>query len=59
MLHHGTFVDKIDMGYCNYVISFGTAIGGDVAFASGPTRGLADAIERGMKLVTVNPRAGI
>jgi anaerobic selenocysteine-containing dehydrogenase len=57
-LFHSTFVDRIDMGHCNYVIAFGRNMGGSAMFASGPGRALADAVERGMKVVVIDPHAG-
>lgn len=56
MMHHGTYVDKIDLGYCDYLISIGRTVGFNFAMASGPTRGLTEALDRGMKLVVVDPR---
>ncbi len=54
---NSTFVDRIDLGYCNYLITFGRNIGVSAMFASGPGRAFADAVERGMKTVVVDPRA--
>ncbi|MFC1823989.1 molybdopterin-dependent oxidoreductase [Thermodesulfobacteriota bacterium] len=56
MLHHGSYVDKIDLGYCNYLIAVGRTIGSNFMMANGPGRALAEALERGMKLVVVDPR---
>jgi anaerobic selenocysteine-containing dehydrogenase len=57
ILFNGVYVDRIDLGYCNYLIDFGRNIGGSAMFASGPGRMLADALERGMKLIVVDPHA--
>lgn len=53
---HGSYVDRIDLEHCNYLVNFGRNIGGRVMYASGPGRAIADALERGMKLVDVDPR---
>lgn len=55
-LHHGTYVDKIDLGFCEYLISVGRTIGANFMKSSGPARGLADALDRGMKFVVIDPR---
>jgi len=56
-MFNATFVDRIDVGYCNYLITFGRNLGGSAMFASGPGRAMADAVERGMKLVVFDPHA--
>jgi anaerobic selenocysteine-containing dehydrogenase len=55
-LHHGTYVDKIDLGFCEYLIAIGRTVGANFMMASGPARGLADALDRGMKFVVIDPR---
>ncbi len=47
-----------DWNFCNYLITLGSSAGANWATAGGPVRGLMNAIERGMKLVVVDPRAG-
>jgi anaerobic selenocysteine-containing dehydrogenase len=54
-LTHGTMVDRSDGEYCNYHISAGIGIGPNVAAAAGPTRAMIRALERGMKMVVVDP----
>jgi anaerobic selenocysteine-containing dehydrogenase len=44
------------VAYGEYHISIGRTIASNIAAANGDTRCLADAIQRGMKLVTVDPR---
>lgn len=56
-MFNATFVDRIDAGRCNYLIAFGRNLGGSAMFASGPGRAMADAVERGMKLVVFDPHA--
>ena len=56
-LFNGAYVDRIDLGYCNYLIEFGRNVGGSTMIASGPGRVLADALARGMKLIVVDPHA--
>ena len=55
-LHHGTYVDKIDLGFCEYLITVGRTVGANFMKSSGPARGLADALDRGMKFVVIDPR---
>lgn len=61
----GSFTYSIDLARCNYLVSLGANYGGDFARASVQCGGhscsswyLMDAIDRGMKLVVVNPHAG-
>jgi anaerobic selenocysteine-containing dehydrogenase len=56
-MFNATFVDRIDVGHCNYLIAFGRNLGGSAMFASGPGRALSDAVDRGMKVVVVDPHA--
>lgn len=55
-LHHGTYVDKIDLGFCEYLITVGRTVGANFMKASGPARALTEALDRGMKFVVVDPR---
>lgn len=52
----GVIMERPDLEYCNYLIALGHSIGGSVMYASGHARALAESLERGMKLVTVDPR---
>lgn len=52
------FTNGPDHVYCDYLITLGSSIGANWATASGPVRGLMNAIDRGMKLIVVDPRAG-
>ncbi|AET68151.1 anaerobic dehydrogenase, typically selenocysteine-containing [Desulfosporosinus orientis DSM 765] len=52
---NASYVDRIDMNYCNYIVTFGRNLGGAAMFASGPGRALANALERGLKIVSVDP----
>ncbi|MCI8366733.1 MAG: molybdopterin-dependent oxidoreductase [Eggerthellaceae bacterium] len=54
-LFNNTFIDRVDVGHCNYLIALGRNMGGTAAFASGPSRAMADAWKRGMKTVVVDP----
>ena len=54
-LFNNTFIDRVDVGHCNYLITLGRNMGGTAAFASGPSRAMADAWQRGMKTVVVDP----
>jgi anaerobic selenocysteine-containing dehydrogenase len=58
-LYNMTFVDRIDLGYCNYLITFGRNVGASAAFASGPARAFTDACERGMHNVVFDPHANM
>lgn len=55
----GTYIDRVDYGYCDYLVMFGRNAAGSAVYASGPSRSLADAIERGMEIVWVDPHASI
>ncbi len=57
-MFNATFVDRIDLGRCNYLVAFGRNIGTSGMFASGPGRAMADAVDRGMKFISVDPHAG-
>lgn len=54
-LFNNTFIDRVDVGHCNYLIALGRNMGASAAFASGPARAMADAWKRGMKTVVVDP----
>ncbi|MEG0217219.1 MAG: molybdopterin-dependent oxidoreductase [Raoultibacter sp.] len=54
-LFNNTFIDRVDVGHCNYLITLGRNMGASAAFASGPSRAMADAWQRGMKTVVVDP----
>lgn len=56
-LIHGNFpVSVVDLEHCQYHITLGRSIGPNIATVPG-TRKLTKAIERGMKLVVVDPRS--
>lgn len=46
-----------DYIHCEYHITIGRSTGGNIGAANGETRAVADAIDRGMKLVVVDPRS--
>jgi Anaerobic dehydrogenases, typically selenocysteine-containing len=50
-------VSVADYSLCNYHITIGRTTGGNIGAANGETRGVANALARGMKLVVVDPRA--
>ena len=52
----GVIMERPDLEYCNYLISMGHSVGGSVMYASGHARALAESLDRGMRLVTVDPR---
>lgn len=56
---NSTFVDRVDAGRCNYVIAFGRNLGASAMFASGPGRAIAEGVERGMKMVVVDPNSKV
>lgn len=56
-LVHSAFPEAIaDMEYCQYLVSFGRSLGPNFA-TTGATRRFAKAIDRGMKLVVIDPRS--
>ncbi len=56
-LIHGNFpVSVVDLEYCDYHITLGRSIGPNFATVPG-TRKLTKALDRGMKLVVVDPRS--
>jgi anaerobic selenocysteine-containing dehydrogenase len=52
---NGTFLDKQDVEYANYFLTIGGSLGPNTGSAHG-MRAVARAMERGMKLVVVDPR---
>lgn len=54
-MYNNTFIDRVDVGHCNYLITLGRNMGASAAFASGPSRAMANAWKRGMKTVVVDP----
>ncbi len=58
-LVHGQHPEYIsDLEHCNYLIAPGRTVGPNVA-TPGATRRFINAIERGMKLVTIDPRCSV
>lgn len=56
-LIHGNFpISVVDLEYCDYHITLGRSVGPNIATVPG-TRKLTKALERGMKLVVVDPRS--
>jgi len=51
----GTMLDRADLERANYMVVAGRSFGADFAIASSSTRHLMDAVQRGMKLVTISP----
>ena len=56
LVHAGFPVAIVDLEYCRYHITLGRSLGPNFATATG-TRKFAKAIDRGMKLVVVDPRS--
>jgi anaerobic selenocysteine-containing dehydrogenase len=57
MLVHAAVPEAIaDMEHCEYLLSFGRSLGPNFA-TTGATRRFAQAIERGLKLVVIDPRS--
>ena len=52
---NGTFLDKQDVEYANYFLAIGGSLGPNTGSAHG-MRAVSRAMERGMKLVVVDPR---
>jgi anaerobic selenocysteine-containing dehydrogenase len=52
------FTNGPDHIHCNYLITVGSSIGANWATSGGSVRAVMDALDRGMKLVVVDPRAG-
>ena len=60
MLSHGALVEFADLDYCNYLIMFGTEFGmGSHQLFVRIAKDMADARERGLKLVVVDPRLSV
>lgn len=53
----GVMLDRIDLERCNYVVIIGRSFGPDFAIASSSSKNFADAVDRGMKVVNVDPRS--
>ncbi|MCZ6613554.1 MAG: molybdopterin-dependent oxidoreductase, partial [Thaumarchaeota archaeon] len=53
---HGSFRSRADLEYCDYYLLVGTQIGGAVETKVGVADELANARERGLKLVVIDPR---
>ncbi len=49
-------VDRCDMQYCDYLLLIGRSIGDEWGLAHQNTKQYVDAVQRGMKVVCVNPR---
>ena len=45
-----------DFAYCQYHIAVGRTVAGNIGAANGEARGMMDALQRGMKLVVIDPR---
>ena len=56
-LVQGAFLDKQDVGYCEYIITVGGTLGPNLGSAHS-IRPFEKARERGMKIVVVDPRCG-
>jgi len=52
----GTMLDRLDFERCNYVVLTGRTLGGEFGISGSSTRHLADAAERGMHIVCIDPR---
>jgi anaerobic selenocysteine-containing dehydrogenase len=56
-LVHDAIPDSVvDMDLCEYVVNIGRSMGPNVAISSSGTKTYVDAIERGCKIITVDPR---
>ena len=58
LVHAGFTVAIVDLEHCRYHITLGRSLGPNFATTSG-TRKLAKALDRGMKLVVVDPRCSL
>ena len=59
-LAHGQFPEStFDIDRTEYVIAAGRSIGPNVASACGSTKRFLDAVDRGMKVVTIDPRRSV
>lgn len=52
----GTTTDRVDVEHCNYVVVVGGNLGGNVVISSGSTANFMNAVDRGMQVVSVDPR---
>lgn len=60
MLAHGALVEFPDLDYCNYLVLMGTEMGHGAHQSFVPlAKKIADARDRGMKLVVVDPRLSV
>jgi anaerobic selenocysteine-containing dehydrogenase len=50
-------ISACDLGYCKYMITIGRSVGPNHAVANGGALQVIDAIERGMKFITIDPRS--
>ncbi|MBW1775077.1 MAG: molybdopterin-dependent oxidoreductase, partial [Deltaproteobacteria bacterium] len=58
-LVHGVYPEQIaDLQYCKYLVAPGRTVGPNSA-ATGATKRFLDAIDRGMKLVVIDPRCSV
>ena len=48
-----------DAVYCDYLVILGKSVGYDSGLAGGDARSFADGLRRGLKFVTVGPRASM
>ncbi|UCG63392.1 MAG: molybdopterin-dependent oxidoreductase [Deltaproteobacteria bacterium] len=53
---NGVMLDRLDLERCNYVVLAGRTFGGGFSISSSSTKNLADAVERGMHIVCVDPK---
>ncbi|NBJ14251.1 MAG: molybdopterin-dependent oxidoreductase [Dehalobacter sp. 4CP] len=51
-----TRVERVDLQYCKLILNIGRSIGDEWALAHYSTSDYATAVERGLKVITVNPR---
>jgi anaerobic selenocysteine-containing dehydrogenase len=58
MSTHGTFTDRVDLEYCDLLITVGSSVGVNWCDATNGVRELLNARERGMRFVAVDPRCG-
>lgn len=56
LVHNASPDSVVDMDLAEYVINIGRSMGPNVAIASSGTKTYVDAIDRGCKIVTVDPR---
>jgi len=51
----GTMLDRADLERCNYMVVAGRSFGADFVISSSSTRHLVNALQRGLKMVTISP----